>query len=294
MFAPSALFLLLATSLVGASIITPGSFSDKVAGASTPGEQCRAPFTKRDDKELKAMFEKVRVRRQADPINVVFDTYVNVVAANMTLAGGWVPDSQIEAQIKMLNDGYQGTGVSFKFINTTRILSSLWHNSLTLPEGAIEEKMLTNFGSNFRKGGIKELNINLVGFTDTPETYGFGLPPSYYVEYPLYDGIYIRYSSLPGGTSLVRQGSTVTHEAGHWLSLWHTFQNGCDGDGDSVDDTPAQETSTTGCPVGRDTCPGGGVDPIRNFMDYSSEECRTSFTPGQIARMQEAILAYRS
>lgn len=62
-------------------------------------------------------------------------------------------------------------------------------------------------------------------------------------------------------------------EVGHWFGLLHTFAGrACDSFNDFVGDTPAQAGGSTGCPVGRNSCPDvEGLDPIHNFMDYSSD-----------------------
>jgi Pregnancy-associated plasma protein-A len=78
--------------------------------------------------------------------------------------------------------------------------------------------------------------------------------------------------------------------------LLHTFQGGCNGEGDYVTDTPAQAIPTAGCPaVPTDTCPSQpGTDPIENYMDYSDDIFYTKFTSEQSLRMQALWNIYRS
>lgn len=87
-------------------------------------------------------------------------------------------------------------------------------------------------------------------------------------------------------------GRTMTHEVGHYLGLFHTFQGGCaeSEGGDLCADTPAVASGASNgsiCNTGNDSCPTpvGTPDMVENYMDYSTDVCMNIFTNDQKARV---------
>lgn len=153
---------------------------------------------------------------------------------------------------------------------------------------------------------------------------GPGVGVAGYAQFPfgpgefsaLTDGIMVYYrefgnigTSLPGQTPTV---TTTTHEAGHWLGLYHTFQgDSCSLENDGVDDTPPtykwQDGLRPSSPaeIARgtfawtpNTCATEShdmPDQFENYMDYYiGDSASNMFTKQQVARMHFVLDNYRS
>jgi hypothetical protein len=217
------------------------------------------------------------------------NVYFHVIRKGTGVSNGDVTTTMINNQMTVLNNAYAGVGVKFQLISVDRTTNATWY---TMSPGSTAE---ANAKAALRKGTADDLNI----YTANPGggLLGWATFPSSYAGAKSKDGVVLLYSSLPGGTAApYNLGDTGTHEVGHWMGLYHTFQGGCSQTaGDYVSDTPAEKTAASGCPTGRDTCPTlSGLDPIRNFMDYTDDSCMNTFSSGQVSRMRAQWDAYRS
>ena len=220
----------------------------------------------------------------------VINVYFHVINNGTSLAAGNIPDSQIAAQINVLNAAYAGTGWSFILVDTDRTTNATWY---TMTPGSTAEAQAKNA---LRQGSADDLNVYTANIGGG--LLGWATFPSNYASKPKVDGVVVLFSSLPGGTAApYNLGDTATHEVGHWMGLYHTFQGGCarqTSGGDIVADTAAEKSPAYGCPVGRDSCATlPDVDPIYNFMDYTDDACMVEFTRGQDTRIDSVFSAYR-
>ncbi len=214
------------------------------------------------------------------------------VAVHVIYSGtvGNVSDATINNQIAVLNDAFVGTGFSFFISSIDRTNNSSWFTMTNGSSAETSAKNALNISPTTR--------LNLYTANPGQGLLGWATFPSSLASQPSKDGVVILYSSMPGGTAApYNEGDTATHEVGHWLGLYHTFQGGCARNattgGDLVSDTPAEKSPAYGCPSGRNTCSSTGNDPITNFMDYTDDSCMFQFTTGQTNRMQSQVATFR-
>lgn len=223
--------------------------------------------------------------------SVTVQTWIHVIRRDLTVEGGNIPARWIREQMTVLNRSFSGatggasTGFQFELAGVTRTTNAKWFDLQGVGEDRAMKRLL-------KVGGLETLNI----YTADIDPYlGYAYLAQDAAKVGELDGVVLHNQSLPGGNfAIYSEGDTAPHEVGHWLDLFHTFDGGCRGDGDFVDDTAPEASPAFNCPVGRDTCVGGGPDPITNFMDYTQDSCMFEFTPGQAVRMQQAWAAFRS
>jgi hypothetical protein len=250
--------------------------------------ELRCATTKPSAREVAAIQSSLSRMATPEAINflITIPVVYHVISKGPGLANGDVPEQQLVDQITVLNKAYAKTKFRFKLKSINRVTNAKWFTMQPNTAAEIEAKKA------LRVGNSRTLNF----YTAKPGggLLGWATFPWWFHKDQQDDGVVVIYTSLPGGSfKPFDLGHTATHEVGHWLGLWHTFQGGCGAVGDTLTDTPAESSPASGCPIARDTCSGGGTDPVTNYMDYSDDACMTGFTSGQSKRMERMTLGYR-
>ena len=219
---------------------------------------------------------------------------------------GSIPDARVHSQIDVLNEDFRaiagslgapGTDVRIEFYLATvdpngnattginRHTSSQWYNDSGNYAAAVgwDTNRYLNIYTNTASGNL--------GYAYVPN--GGGVVGS------SFDGVRILWTAFGLDAPIgypYNLGRTTTHEVGHYLGLYHTFQGGCASasncyaNGDLICDTNP-EGSPNSFPCDRSTC--GSPDPTHNYMDYSYDLCMDNFTPDQAARMRCTLENWR-
>ena len=194
---------------------------------------------------------------------------------------GFISDAQVQSQIDILNEDFQalpgsngqfGTDTSIEFYLATADPSGNPTNGITRHTSS---KWYNDSGNYAAAAGDE----GVAGQTG--------------------DGVRILWTSF-GANAPIGQpynlGRTTTHEVGHYLGLYHTFQggcasaSGCASNGDLICDTNP-EAQPNFFPCTRSSC--GSPDPTNNYLDYSDDVCMTEFTPIQAKRMRCTVQNFR-
>ncbi|ORY91673.1 hypothetical protein BCR35DRAFT_349457 [Leucosporidium creatinivorum] len=270
------------------------------------------------------------------PVFVVVHYYSNPISNDKTRAHGYLSPAQVQAMIDQMNKDWSaskprvrfalstGTGANagIRYVVFRKIAD--WNNFIVAPpSNQAELDVVTTIAENVRgpvssrpSSQMRQLFIYTVkAMPDS--TIAFAFLPSSSSPFSV-DGIYIsqEYLLKPASDLAYHYPHTLTHEAGHWLTLEHTFEGGCDAPntltgGDMVTDTPRWDLSSNfysnACyyykQYGYDfnkivnPCPGGtkaqAIANIANYMSYSLAECTTKFTTGQQKRAWAAAINFR-
>ncbi len=230
---------------------------------------------------------------------IVVRTFIHVITRNN--GSGAPTPKQLRQQMGVINKAYSGesarssakTPFRFRVAGIDYTRNSRWYDWNLTRDFSDEDAEAKAAKRALHRGGRSALNIYIAGL-------GSGLLG--YATFPWggpvkLDGLVLLNESLPGGSAApYNYGDTAPHEIGHWLGLFHTFENGCEAPGDYIKDTPYQDDGANifycggNSDFGADTCPQPGLDPVHNFMSYGTDACINRFSPLQGRRQ---VLVWR-
>ncbi len=226
---------------------------------------------------------------------------------------GNIPDALIQSQVDILNEdfnalagtpGAMGTNSKLQFVLAKLDPSG---NPTTGIDVVVSNTYFNDPGSGGTNPMKRALKWDPTRYLNIYTNNAGGGGILGYATFPSYeageeeDGVVLNWiyvgRNAPGGAPY-DQGRTATHEVGHYLGLYHTFQGGCGSttapftSGDLIGDTAREAQPNYGCSPVASGC-GGGQSPIENYMDYSGDACMTKFTVQQVNRIRCSMVNYR-
>lgn len=253
-----------------------------------------------------------------------------------------ISDAQILSAISALNDAYRkvpGTPFDGNGVDTGIEFCLVQKDPSGNPTSGINRINGTGTGNYETIGvdaNVNEVQVKALSFWDNEKYYNIwvvseiddnnaGAGTQGYAYFPpggpfTEDGTIVIYNAFgydPTGSlgynlkSYTNMNSTMIHEMGHALNLYHTFEGDgggsscppntsgqCATEGDLVCDIPPHMRSTSNCvPDGTaNSCSPGStaLDYQHNYMDYSSDVCTNMFTAGQSTRTSNTLTTLRS
>lgn len=223
---------------------------------------------------------------------ITIKVYWTILMSKSKDIGDW-SNSLIQESMMKVKEKFASSPFNFKLERIKRVKNDKWFAC----------KQQSVFKRRFRKPGRNSLNIYMCnwrkkeGGSFGSATYAFDIQQNP----AIIDGAIIANPTVKNegkAKKAVDAHMTVVHEIGHWLGLYHTWENGCKGKGDMVADT-APHLKDTLDNDDAENCFGNGTAfylspckghlkeklPILNIMNYVKSECLDwfgSFTPGQV------------
>ena len=318
-------------------------------------------FKKTDS--YKQIMNKKGLNKASAP-KYIIPVVVHVFSSSKTAIEN-ISDAQIQSEIAFLNKSFRNLNSDTANRRVGTLNGEMFDFKQTAGDAEIEFRLARKDPQGNCTNGIVRVqtdladkgndNLKKMSVWDTKSYFnmwvvrtidkGPGLSVAGYAQFPFFggawsaltDGVMIISNefgnigtSIPGQTPNV---TTTTHEAGHWLGLYHPFQasDSCETQNDGVDDTPPtyflpttteplrnrcniplfnscgndkyvttifdtiRPTDSTYTVVSRDSIiTWDRPDMYENFMDYFIGSCASNmFTKQQIARMHFCLETYR-
>ena len=249
-------------------------------------------------------FSRTNIEAQYEPSVAKYRIPVVVHVIQSTSGTGSMTDQRVQSQIDILNEdflalpgtnGAPGTDVQIEFYLATEDPSGNPTTGITRSTN----NTWFNDGGSYWNTLAWDTNRYLNIYTNSASGALGYVPdlPQGGIAGSNADRVVILYSTFGRNApfSPFNLGRTATHEVGHYLGLYHTFQGStCSNTyttGDRIVDTNGETSPTFGCPGSRSMC--GGQAPLDNYMDYSDDRCMEKFTPEQANRMRCTLEHYR-